>query len=70
MMTRDPRKAMDRLGTLAGVFFFGFVAYQIWDTHFVMAIICVVCAAVLPFIAVSARRAHDALFGSHPDGDE
>ena len=61
---------MDRLGVLACVFFFGFMAYLLWETHFVMAIICVVCAALVPFIVRSARRAHDALFGSHPDADE
>jgi uncharacterized membrane protein YhaH (DUF805 family) len=61
---------MDRLGTLAAVFFFVFVAYQIWDTHFVMAIVCVICAVAVPFITVSARRAHDRLFGSRPHTDK
>jgi uncharacterized membrane protein len=61
---------MDRLSTLAGVSFFVFVASQIGDTHFVMAVICVVCAAMFPYIVMSARRAHDAQFGSQPAGDE
>jgi uncharacterized membrane protein YhaH (DUF805 family) len=66
-MTLDARKAMDRLGTLAAVFFFAFMAYQLWGTHFVMAIVCVVCAVAVPYIATSARRAHDRLFGSRGD---
>ena len=69
-MTLDSRKAMDRLGTLAAVFYFAFMAYQLWDTHLVMAIVMAVFAVTVPFIAMSARRAHDRLFGSPLDEDK
>jgi len=70
MMTLDCRRAMDRLGTLAAVVYFAFMAYQLWDTHLVMAIVSAVFALAVPFIAMSARRAYDRIFGSRPDEDK
>jgi hypothetical protein len=70
IITLDSRKSMDRFGTLAGVFFFGLMAYLLYDTHFILAIICVVFASLMPYMVKSTRRAKDKLFGTHPDGDK
>jgi hypothetical protein len=70
IMTLDSRKSMDRFDTLAGVFFFGFMAYLVYDTHFILAIICVVFASIMPYMVKSTRRAKDKLFGTHSDGDK
>ena len=69
-MTLDSRKAMDRFDTLAGVFFFGLMAYLLYDTHFILAIISVVFASIMPFSVKSTRRAKDKLFGTHSDADK
>jgi len=69
-MTRTANKTMDSLSTLAGVFFFGLCAYQIYRTHFVLAVICLVCAAGFPFIVKASRRAHDELFIRRSTGDD
>ena len=61
---------MDRFNTLAGVFFFGFMAYLVYDTHFILAIICVVFASIMPYMVKSTHRAKDKLFGTHSDGDK
>ena len=74
MMNIGSQKAtdhtMDRLAMLIGVFFFGFMAYLLSDTHFVFAIVCVFFAATVPYMVRSTRRAKDRLFGSHSDDEK
>ena len=63
-------RASDRFDTVAGVSFFGLMAYLLSGTNVVMTIICLFFVGTMPFIVTSSRRARERVYCSQSDADE